>query len=113
MLLHSIIKHKAPLALYQTVVPSRNAARYDKLGYATFLSTIRFTKGSIIRNKFLELDIIPESAQFVVVDIQEIHYMCEQGEKEPKCLLVENSAGYKFWTEPWRWIEFTDKDITC
>jgi len=113
MLLHSIIKHKAPLALYQTVVPSRNAARYDKLGYATFLSTIRFTKGSIIRNKFLELDIIPESAQFVVVDIQEIHYMCEQGVKEPKCLLIENSAGTKFWTEPWRWIEFTDKDITC
>lgn len=113
MLLHSIIKHKAPLALYQTVVPSRNAARYDKLGYATFLSTIRFTKGSIIRNKFLELDIIPESAQFVVVDIQEIHFMCEQGEKEPKCLLIENSAGTKFWTEPWRWTELTDKDITC
>ena len=113
MLLHSIIKHKAPLALYQTVVPSRNAARYDKLGYATFLSTIRFAKGSIIRNKFLELDIVPESAQFVVVDIQEIHYMCEQGEKEPKCLLIENSAGTKFWTEPWRWTELTDKDITC
>lgn len=109
MILHTINKHSPPaqLPVVTHVVPSRTAARYDKLGYATYLSTVPFVKGSLIRNKFLDVDVIPATAVFTVIDIQEIHYMCEQGEKEPKCILIQNSEGTKFWTEPWRWIEVT------
>ena len=113
MILHSINKYAEAVqqpvpVLY--VPPVRNAARFDKLGYAAFLSGLPFKKGSIIRNRWIDIQVLTPKALFVVKDIQEIHYLCEHGEKEPKCLLVENDEGTNFWTEPYRWLTISVGD---
>jgi len=118
MLTHSIYKHVEQPAsvVYTTALVARrqpqNPARMDKLAYATFLATLPFTKGSIIKNKWIAPQDLRRSGLFVVEDIQEIHFMCEQGEREPKCLYVKNSEGVGFWTEPWRWLAAEGVDLT-
>lgn len=111
MLTHTIYKHVVPPAVTHSQ-PPQNPARMDKLSYATFLSTLQFAKGSIIKNRWIAQQDLRRSGLFVVEDIQEIHFMCEHGEREPKCLYIKNSEGAAFWTEPWRWVAAEGCDLT-
>lgn len=105
MITHSIEIH--------TCKPTRK--NFEKYEYALFIRNLPFAVGdTIVSIWWAEAGKHPPGPEhyYVVEEIQEICWLADIGEKEPRCLLVKSPSGTTFWTEPHRWRKVTDAEKT-
>ena len=113
MLTHVINIYKPPASIsqasttvYHQPQQHHTVPKLSKFEYNLLISKLPFKKGDTVINKaIVNHDNITKYAIYKVRDIQEIHYMAEYNavSGEPKCLHLEDSGGFNFWTSPSFW----------
>ena len=114
MLTHAINIYKPPASIsqvnttvYHQPQQHRNTVpRLSKFDYNLLISKLPFKKGdTVISKSIMNHANITKYAVYKVKDIQEIHFMAEYNNNgEPKCLHLEDHAGFNFWTAPSFWV---------